>query len=252
MAVFVSCLTGACPVVASASAAGVGVGSDLCVVQDGWDVHNYSHALPVLSKAKASGSGRFTYFDPTQPWAPHALKAYLDVPRVSSECILHATACEQWNDGWANPAVIDMDNIKYYATVPLTSHAADRLRPFVSPFQSLVRMCGHCFAPPRFVLPLFRLAPADGWYGVACGMRGQAVDPSDFRANVWLTSAGATAAPHYDMEHNVLVQLAGRKRVTFVAPKHYESMHLYPSPHPSWRQCTCSHACGGAGSGSFL
>lgn len=68
--------------------------------------------------------------------------------------------------------------------------------------------------------------------------------------NAWVSSAGAVTTPHYDMEHNVFVQVHGRKRFTLFPPSEFAKFGLYPASHPHWRQstlcvfvCVCLCAC---------
>ena len=42
----------------------------------------------------------------------------------------------------------------------------------------------------------------------------------------WLGPSGTATAPHWDVHHNLLTQIAGRKRVTLYAPEEYRN--LYP------------------------
>lgn len=56
---------------------------------------------------------------------------------------------------------------------------------------------------------------------------------------MWLSSANVSATLHYDTEHNVLVQLVGRKRVTLFPPSQHKRLYLHSALHPSWRQCMC-------------
>ncbi len=48
------------------------------------------------------------------------------------------------------------------------------------------------------------------------------------RKNLWVGSAGVSSGLHYDMMHNVVGQIVGRRRVVLFAPQ--ERRHLYPYP----------------------
>jgi hypothetical protein len=53
---------------------------------------------------------------------------------------------------------------------------------------------------------------------------------------IWLSSAGVTAATHYDMEHNFFLQVNGTKKFLVTSPIHYNVFQPYSSLHPHWRQ----------------
>ena len=56
------------------------------------------------------------------------------------------------------------------------------------------------------------------------------------RASVWAGGVNVTTQLHYDLFHNVLVQLIGRKRVTLFPPSTAESFYLYGSLSPRFRK----------------
>jgi hypothetical protein len=58
----------------------------------------------------------------------------------------------------------------------------------------------------------------------------------DVDINIWLGSANATATPHVDAEHNVFVQLAGRKAFTLLPPGAWRALGVHSRLHPCWRQ----------------
>lgn len=52
----------------------------------------------------------------------------------------------------------------------------------------------------------------------------------------WISSPGVAAALHYDTYHNLFVQVVGRKRFWILPPEEADSLYLYPSLHPGYRQ----------------
>jgi hypothetical protein len=54
--------------------------------------------------------------------------------------------------------------------------------------------------------------------------------------NIWIGSPNATATLHYDGEHNMHVQVAGRKEWTILPPRMLPATRLHPLGHPSQRQ----------------
>ena len=110
------------------------------------------------------------------------------------------------------------------------------------------RRCTHLYVAHRLppgalrrlvcLAPLLLLCGAMWFPGLPSPLRWQSVDGAVHRGSLWFSSAGSTTAIHYDHEHNMFVQLSGRKRFTLVSPKHHNKLHLHPSLHPSWRQCT--------------
>lgn len=61
----------------------------------------------------------------------------------------------------------------------------------------------------------------------------QSTDP---QASLWLSSPGSSAALHFDMEDNFLLQLAGSKTLLLVAPEALHCLRPHSSLHPHWRQ----------------
>ena len=57
---------------------------------------------------------------------------------------------------------------------------------------------------------------------------------------LWLSSPDITAALHYDLEDNFLLQVSGTKTVTVVSPEAVRLLGAYPSLHPLWRQTQLS------------
>jgi hypothetical protein len=55
-------------------------------------------------------------------------------------------------------------------------------------------------------------------------------------ANLWLGSAGSAASLHYDHDHNLVVQLAGRKHWRLLPPAVGARLPLHSSLGASWRQ----------------
>ena len=52
---------------------------------------------------------------------------------------------------------------------------------------------------------------------------------------MWIATGGVQAALHYDVYHNVLVQIAGTKRVWLLPPSELPNLRMYPSLHPRYR-----------------
>jgi hypothetical protein len=65
---------------------------------------------------------------------------------------------------------------------------------------------------------------------------GPSFDPSrehEFReTRVWLSPEGTTTPVHYDIQHNCLVQVRGRKRVVLFPPVSWQTLYLWPLIHP--------------------
>ena len=53
---------------------------------------------------------------------------------------------------------------------------------------------------------------------------------------LWAHSTGAVSQLHYDHQHNVLVQVAGTKRIMLLPPDSIPCLHLFPSLHPRARK----------------
>lgn len=53
---------------------------------------------------------------------------------------------------------------------------------------------------------------------------------------IWLGSTNSSVKFHYDMDDNLLHQVAGHKTVILAPPIFHEVLELYPSFHPNWRQ----------------
>jgi hypothetical protein len=54
--------------------------------------------------------------------------------------------------------------------------------------------------------------------------------------NLWIHGHGAVTQTHYDMAHNVLVQVLGKKRITLFPPQAHQCLHLFPYLHPRARK----------------
>jgi len=97
----------------------------------------------------------------------------------------------------------------------------------------------------------FAVTAAGLWAANSSGARRQAASreapPS---ANVWVASRGRAAA-HYDKQHNFLVGVAGRKRVTLWAPKAWRLARQYPYLHARHRQARVDGAAAGADREAF-
>ena len=54
--------------------------------------------------------------------------------------------------------------------------------------------------------------------------------------NIWLGTANATASLHVDAEHNVFLQLMGRKEFTLMPSAAWRVLGVHSRLHPCWRQ----------------
>jgi hypothetical protein len=53
---------------------------------------------------------------------------------------------------------------------------------------------------------------------------------------VWVSSAGMITHTHFDQDHNIYVQLVGRKRFTLWPPEQHELLYMFPRVHPMWHK----------------
>lgn len=60
-------------------------------------------------------------------------------------------------------------------------------------------------------------------------------DASRNSVNVWMGCQGVTTHTHYDVSHNLYVQLYGRKRFVLFPPGAASAVYLFPKSHPSHR-----------------
>ena len=56
------------------------------------------------------------------------------------------------------------------------------------------------------------------------------------KQSLWMSSPGMITHGHFDQDHNVFVQLKGRKRFTLWLPWEHESLYMYPRVHPMWHK----------------
>lgn len=54
------------------------------------------------------------------------------------------------------------------------------------------------------------------------------------RTSLWIGAAGTASDIHYDMTHNVVAQLVGRRRVTLFAPEEGPRLHPHPLRSLNW------------------
>jgi dTDP-4-dehydrorhamnose 3,5-epimerase-like enzyme len=54
------------------------------------------------------------------------------------------------------------------------------------------------------------------------------------KKNLWIGSAGTSSGLHYDMMHNVVAQIVGRRRVVLFAPEETRRLYPYPLRTLSW------------------
>ena len=54
------------------------------------------------------------------------------------------------------------------------------------------------------------------------------------RRNLWIGAAGTSSDIHYDMTHNLVAQLVGRRRVTLFAPDQGPRLHPFPLRSLNW------------------
>lgn len=53
---------------------------------------------------------------------------------------------------------------------------------------------------------------------------------------VWLSTPGVRTHTHFDSDHNIFVQLVGRKRFTLWAPNQTDALCMFPRLHPLWHK----------------
>ena len=87
--------------------------------------------------------------------------------------------------------------------------------------------------PPQYSLPLELVGP----YGVL--RQDLAVPPycvgSIFtKINLWVAATGTVTDAHYDMLHNLLAQVQGRRRVTLFSPADTPNLYPYPMRTLHW------------------
>ena len=61
-----------------------------------------------------------------------------------------------------------------------------------------------------------------------------------FPGSVWIGGRGITANAHFDLTHNLYVQIYGTKRFLLISPENWQHFHIHPEPHPSHRQSQVS------------
>ena len=54
----------------------------------------------------------------------------------------------------------------------------------------------------------------------------------DLRCFLWIGGGGIISHTHYDMSHNMYVQISGRKRFLLSSPEDFSKMYLHPRGHP--------------------
>lgn len=62
------------------------------------------------------------------------------------------------------------------------------------------------------------------------------LEPTTPQVCLWLSSPNITAALHYDLEDNLLLQISGTKKVIIVSPEALDRFSPHSSWHPHWRQ----------------
>ena len=53
---------------------------------------------------------------------------------------------------------------------------------------------------------------------------------------MWIGQSGASAAMHYDLQHNLFLQASGSKKFSLLSPTYHSLLQLYPRSHGSQRQ----------------
>lgn len=86
-------------------------------------------------------------------------------------------------------------------------------------------------------LLLKSVAPFMSLYGGASLGNKKAKD-GGIQSMLWIASKGAYVGDHYDMEHNYLLQLVGKKRVVITTPSGYDLFRPASALSPYWRQAT--------------
>lgn len=61
---------------------------------------------------------------------------------------------------------------------------------------------------------------------------------------IWLSSPGVEMHTHVDQDHNLFVQLAGRKTFYLWPGADHEEMHVFPRIHPMWHKSQCAFGAG--------
>lgn len=54
------------------------------------------------------------------------------------------------------------------------------------------------------------------------------------KKNLWVGSVGSSSGLHYDMMHNVVAQISGRRRVVLFAPEESRRLYAYPMRTLAW------------------
>ena len=176
-------------------------------------MNNWSHLLLDVDqtplprgalKLQAEAQG-FYYFDKTRPWASNLKPQHELLDR-------ELTLDELWR-------IFNVSGMLHsskvlpgaYSTVRLPATMSSVLSPSFSNIKS---------ALPKDLSETF-------------------IESASNRApNLWLASPGAFALPHYDLEHNVILQLQETKHFWLAPPSNHRShsaMPLHPSLHPHWR-----------------
>ena len=57
-------------------------------------------------------------------------------------------------------------------------------------------------------------------------------EEEDSRCFLWIGGGGIISHTHYDMSHNMYVQISGRKRFLLSSPEDFSKMYLHPRGHP--------------------
>ena len=87
--------------------------------------------------------------------------------------------------------------------------------------------------------PLRALLRTDGANGSS--LYASAHDARSALQSAWLSSPGMRTHTHFDNDHNLFVQLVGRKRFVLWPPNQTGRLCPYPRLHPLWRQRTCAN-----------
>ena len=135
-------------------------------------------------------------------------------------------------------------------TAPLFSHGVRLLRDALGALWADTKASLHYYVaadiedfPPAVARHALAFLPAGcvwdtRWEGGAAGVWRPDVPDEErtcrgLRSNLWLASAGTTAATHFDLSHNLFFQAAGTKKFVLAPPSAHRHLRLHPSWHGS-------------------
>jgi hypothetical protein len=191
-----------------------------------------------LESVKESSSPNFTYFDVSSPWASSFSKG---AATTHNQSLSYSYTSMKTTDFLK---VIGMEAAAAAADLEVgAAFTAERRHLYTSialgddrPSQS----------------PLLQsIAPYMALYDEHHASEHKRVS----RAFLWMASRDAYVTPHYDIDHNFLLQLSGTKRVVLTTPAGYDLFRPGSSLSPYWRQSqgpTTAAAAGAQGPGPSM